>query len=58
MRLNMPRDPVEVWKQLVGYADAAVAFGVVQSIAFIVGITNREFREAVLKLGSTWIAAL
>src|ERR1019366_1140215 len=52
------RDPDAIAERLNKYADAITAFVVLECIAFVIGLANKEFRESVLSAGSLQISTL
>jgi hypothetical protein len=52
------RDPDAIAERLNKYADAITAFVVFECIAFVVGLANKDFHDAVLKTGGMKISTL
>ena len=52
------RDPDAIAERLNKYADAITAFVVLECIAFVIGLSNKEFRESVLSAGPLQISTL
>jgi hypothetical protein len=57
------KDRDEIAKRLDLYADAATAFGVLQSLAFVISLASSDVRDTVVAAGRAkvmglWVAAL
>jgi len=52
------RDPDAIAERLDKYADAITAFVVLECIAFVVGLANKDFHDAVLNAGGAKIPIL